>query len=438
MKLKTLLLSSAAAFAFVGGAQAADLSVAEPVDYVKVCDAFGAGYYYIPGTDTCLKIGGYVQFDVNFHDSSKTLGGSSTTDITLPSGFPVDFSHPAGVNDSTGTLPANDHYAGWDMGTEASLTATVKSMTEYGPLTGFIDFRAKSNNGQAAYSNTLIPRDPNAFDNTIVVSTGYNSTDKNAYIDSAYLELGMLLAGRTGSVYDYSGGFNFDGSDFDSDASADQVRLTWAMSGMGIQLAIEDPRDRWGTGLPSSYSTPNIVGNITWSQSNWDAQLSGGFAETAAGSGFGAQLATTIKLDSIAPGDQLRLKGAFAQNEVASFAASNDGSAAGELAVAPLTGGSTWSFLASFQHFWAPNLSSAVTFDYMNQGAGTVPTYLSPSTGNPVVGAVSGSFNQYSVYGNLVWAPVTGFSAGAEVGYIKASTATDGTWSAKVRLKRSW
>ncbi len=70
MKLKTLLLSSAAAFAFVGAAQAADLSVAEPVDYVKVCDAFGAGYWYIPGTDTCLKIGGLVQFDVNFHSNS--------------------------------------------------------------------------------------------------------------------------------------------------------------------------------------------------------------------------------------------------------------------------------------------------------------------------------------------------------------------------------
>ena len=62
MKLKTLLLSSAAAFAVVGGAQAADLSVAEPVDYVKVCDAFGAGYWYIPGTDTCLKIGGLVSW----------------------------------------------------------------------------------------------------------------------------------------------------------------------------------------------------------------------------------------------------------------------------------------------------------------------------------------------------------------------------------------
>ena len=70
MKLKTLLLSSAAAFAVVGGAQAADLSVAEPVDYVKVCDAFGAGYWYIPGTDTCLKIGGLVRMDINFHTST--------------------------------------------------------------------------------------------------------------------------------------------------------------------------------------------------------------------------------------------------------------------------------------------------------------------------------------------------------------------------------
>ncbi len=70
MKLKTLFLGTAAAFAVAGGAQAADLALAvEPVDYVKVCDAFGTGYYYIPGTDTCLKIGGYVQMDVWFYDN---------------------------------------------------------------------------------------------------------------------------------------------------------------------------------------------------------------------------------------------------------------------------------------------------------------------------------------------------------------------------------
>ena len=34
---------------------------AKSVEYVKVCSLYGAGFYYIPGTDTCLKIGGYVR-----------------------------------------------------------------------------------------------------------------------------------------------------------------------------------------------------------------------------------------------------------------------------------------------------------------------------------------------------------------------------------------
>jgi hypothetical protein len=66
MKIKTLLLGSAAALLVTGGAQAADLSIAESVEYVRVCDAFGVGYWYIPGTDTCIKIGGFVQFDLKF------------------------------------------------------------------------------------------------------------------------------------------------------------------------------------------------------------------------------------------------------------------------------------------------------------------------------------------------------------------------------------
>ncbi len=202
------------------------------------------------------------------------------------------------------------HSASWQFQTETHLNATVKSMTEYGPLTGFLELRAQSNNDDGS-------------NNVVTAGTGgiASSTTRFAYLDSAYLELGMLLAGRTGSIYDYSGGFNWDWMDFDSDQGTDQVRLTWAMSGFGIQLAIEDPRDRWGTSLSGSYSMPDIVGNITMSQGHWSAQLSGGFAETGFGSGFGAQLATTIKLDQIAPGDQLLLKAAWAENQVWSFAA---------------------------------------------------------------------------------------------------------------------
>ncbi|MCR2213552.1 porin, partial [Salmonella enterica] len=64
MNIKSLLLGSAAALVAVSGAQAADAIVApepEAVEYVRVCDAYGAGYFYIPGTETCLRISGYVR-----------------------------------------------------------------------------------------------------------------------------------------------------------------------------------------------------------------------------------------------------------------------------------------------------------------------------------------------------------------------------------------
>lgn len=59
MNIKSILLGASAAALAATGAQAADLPVApEPVDYVRVCDAFGTGFFYLPGTETCLKIGG--------------------------------------------------------------------------------------------------------------------------------------------------------------------------------------------------------------------------------------------------------------------------------------------------------------------------------------------------------------------------------------------
>jgi hypothetical protein len=76
MNIKSLLLGSAAALAVVSGAQAADAIVAaepEPVEYVRVCDAYGTGYFYIPGTETCLKIEGYIRFQVDGGESSVRL-----------------------------------------------------------------------------------------------------------------------------------------------------------------------------------------------------------------------------------------------------------------------------------------------------------------------------------------------------------------------------
>ena len=69
MRINYLLFSSAAALMFGGQALAADAVVAadpEPMEYVRVCDAYGTKFFYIPGTETCLKIGGVLRWEKRF------------------------------------------------------------------------------------------------------------------------------------------------------------------------------------------------------------------------------------------------------------------------------------------------------------------------------------------------------------------------------------
>src|SRR5438067_12218858 len=66
--VKSLVLGSAAGLIAMSGAQAADLPVkAKAVEYVRICSLYGAGFFYIPGTDTCIKLGGYLRVDTTFN-----------------------------------------------------------------------------------------------------------------------------------------------------------------------------------------------------------------------------------------------------------------------------------------------------------------------------------------------------------------------------------
>ncbi|MBW8789932.1 MAG: porin [Rhizobium leguminosarum] len=112
MNIRMVLLASAAAFAASTPVLAADAIVAaepEPVEYVRVCDAYGTGYFYIPGTETCLKIEGYIRFQVNVGED---VGGDSD----------------------------------WDAVTRGQVQFTAKSDTEYGPLTGVIVMQFNADN----------------------------------------------------------------------------------------------------------------------------------------------------------------------------------------------------------------------------------------------------------------------------------------------------
>jgi hypothetical protein len=116
MNIKSLLLGSAAALVAVTGARAADAVVVaepEPVEYVKVCDAYGSGFYYIPGTETCLKISGYVRYDIRGGDDAYT-------------------------GTELGT---------WDKRSRADLRFDARTDTELGTLKSFAELRFNYKNG---------------------------------------------------------------------------------------------------------------------------------------------------------------------------------------------------------------------------------------------------------------------------------------------------
>ena len=158
MNIKSLLIGSAAALVAVSGARAADAVVAEPeaVEYVKVCDAFGTGFFYIPGTETCLKIGGYVRYDMGFGKNN---------------GFD---------RDGAGPLRGDT----WRKQARFALRISTASETELGTLRTYTETRFN-------------------FGTTGVGNEGSSSSSLNF----AYIELGGLRIGKDESAYTTFAGY---------------------------------------------------------------------------------------------------------------------------------------------------------------------------------------------------------------------------------------
>ncbi|MEO0496566.1 MAG: porin [Pseudomonadota bacterium] len=90
MKLKSMILASAASLFAVNGAVAADAIVAvdpEPVDYVQICDAYGAGFFFIPGTEVCLDISGRVRSQYSYTNDA----GAGRDGINQDVDYRIDF-----------------------------------------------------------------------------------------------------------------------------------------------------------------------------------------------------------------------------------------------------------------------------------------------------------------------------------------------------------
>ena len=115
--VKSLILGSAAGLVAMSGAQAADLPVkAKAVEYVRICSLYGAGFYYIPGTDTCIKLGGYLRVDVLANTNSDDTGNTS------------------------GAGGANNRFTnGYTWRSREDLNIDTRTATEYGVVRTFFD-----------------------------------------------------------------------------------------------------------------------------------------------------------------------------------------------------------------------------------------------------------------------------------------------------------
>ncbi|MEO0329956.1 MAG: porin [Pseudomonadota bacterium] len=282
MNIKSLLLGSAAAMVAVSGAQAADAIVVEPepVEYVRVCDAYGSGFFYIPGTETCIRFSGFIRsaYDKTYFDGeADALAAGELGTVTNTGPGPDGFNGTA--DDVTQTVPSAAVGAStfdgssvfW--GQRARLNIDTRNETDWGTL-------------RAIYR-----------------LEGDGNTDSDIDMDVALISLAGFRAGFAGGNY-WSSNHGFGwvnaegiGSSFggisvtDGFYGFDDATIfdyTWAADGFSVTIGVEDPRIKNGTGDPANGTFSGGTGG--------DANFYAGF--NYSGEGFG--VAFTAVHDSLA------------------------------------------------------------------------------------------------------------------------------------------
>jgi opacity protein-like surface antigen len=236
MNIKSLLLGSAAALAAVSGAQAADAIVAaepEPMEYVRVCDAFGTGYFYIPGTETCLKVGGRVRFDAKYADAYSTKSSGTYTN------------------------------------TRAELYMSTASDTEFGALKTNMTARFDYNPRNASIS-------------------GYEENTRTRLM-VATIELGGFTVGLQDSLYEqllgYAGNVINDDVVNYGPSEVAQIAYTYKADAFTAFIALEDDgrnkRDPSASIIDSANSdAPNVAGGVKFDNGTFMAGVTAGYDES--------------------------------------------------------------------------------------------------------------------------------------------------------------
>lgn len=345
---------------------AADLPAApEPVDYVRVCDAFGTGFLYIPGTETCSRIGGRVRADYRLYGSNKEFGGPGWYTQSQP---------------------------GYVFRARAYLYADSRTNTEYGLL--------------RTYSEIWITNDTNA--------------PTNVFIHNAQIQFGGLTAGRTGSFYDVYFGNTFNtvfklSGTADPDFAQDLLAYTFDFGGgFTASASVEDAIYRdpgiWANGAVRTEAppkAPDIVANVNLKQGWGQFQIMGVLHQVRSrrgpenAQGWAIGTGAVINLPMLGKGDRLGFQAGYTQGALRYLARAPVGptTADGVFTGRKLELVDAWAVGGGFLHNWTPQWSTALDASWLSVDA--------PGRAE--------SFQNLDLQANLSFRPVAGLLTALEV-----------------------
>jgi len=186
---------------------------------VKICSLYGDGFYYIPGTDICLKVGGYVRGEYFYN-----FGASGTNGPF------------AGVSGQKDRFDGNDFL----MRTRAYAWFDSRQQTEYGTLRSYLQIGVN-------------------YDNPAVTSTSFNA-------NRAFIQFAGFTVGTAQSFYDF---YSSPASSFFGPNSSDTGDGGWKVfaytaqygNGFSATFSIEEPRS-FSTVTPQSGTLNTNLGNL--------------------------------------------------------------------------------------------------------------------------------------------------------------------------------
>jgi len=462
--VKSLLLGSAAGLVAVAGAQAADLPVkAKPVEYVKVCSLYGAGFWYVPGTDTCLKIGSYVREEVGWNQSGSLVLGLGTT--------------AGGQFTRTDTSQLGFR-------TRSVITVDLRTQTEYGVLRSYLE---------------------GGFETT--GASGGAPGNDSVFFDRGFIQFAGLTAGRIRSYFDINSPYEFAYLTQLTNGDSNTFRGLWGIAytaqfgnGMSASISFEDGgstsqgnnagqargrghRDvnlsmasQFGLGTTSfdnlGWRFPDVVGALRIDQAWGYAQIAAALHDASGGyyQSGGTALAAGIQNNghpsdevgwAVTGGfhlnDVLGLKGdTFGVQAVYSVGASGYATSAaapmevyaggnnvalGWVTDAVFTTGSgielttVWSINGGYQHFWNPKWRTSLYGGYteIDYSSTARNMFCSPAPGAPTGTALAGvtncspNFSFWQVGTRTQWNPHPDLDIGVDVVWSHLNTAFAGT-----------